>query len=462
LAAKTKSDHAGLMRPRPVLLCIAIAFALVAAAPAGAATRHITLRTGPYTVQGFQTIWPNVAVRNTGVDGYITRMDAALVDRRGHAVRINKVMLHHVVFIDSGRRYNACRGRKGTPFFGTGEENEQLVLPPGYGYRTHRGDDWRMVAMFMSHQLQAKTVYLRYRVTVITGPPARRMTDVLPMWLRADGCKVEPAYDVNGDGDPAQHNLQTAAWRMPVDGRIVAAGGHLHGGAYDLRVTQPRCGDRTLIHNAPRYGEPSDLVYHVFPVLHEPGPISTGWQLSKAGIPVRKGELLNVTGDYDQSEPHGRVMAITHLYVARDSNVPAGCPRLPSDIRTVWSRPRGRSLPPRVTIPLSRLNSRGRVVSVDRPPGDEVVSDTPDTAVGTTLQAFAPANLSIPTGASVTWRFDDDYAHNVSLASGPRGVYSPNFHQGATYTHQFTVPGTYKLFCYLHPLTMNQVVTVRP
>jgi plastocyanin len=450
------------MRPRPVLLCIAIAFALVAAAPAGAATRHITLRTGPYTVQGFQTIWPNVAVRNTGVDGYITRMDAALVDRRGHAVRINKVMLHHVVFIDSGRRYNACRGRKGTPFFGTGEENEQLVLPPGYGYRTHRGDDWRMVAMFMSHELQAKTVYLRYRVTVITGPPARRMTDVLPMWLRADGCKVEPAYDVNGDGDPAQHNLQTAAWRMPVDGRIVAAGGHLHGGAYDLRVTQPRCGDRTLIHNAPRYGEPSDLVYHVFPVLHEPGPISTGWQLSKAGIPVRKGELLNVTGDYDQSEPHGRVMAITHLYVARDSNVPAGCPRLPSDIRTVWSRPRGRSLPPRVTIPLSRLNSRGRVVSVDRPPGDEVVSDTPDTAVGTTLQAFAPANLSIPTGASVTWRFDDDYAHNVSLASGPRGVYSPNFHQGATYTHQFTVPGTYKLFCYLHPLTMNQVVTVRP
>ena len=450
------------MRPRPVLLCIAVAFALVAAAPAGAATRHVTLRTGPYTVQGFQTIWPNVAVRNTGVDGYITRMDAALVDRRGHAVRINKVMLHHVVFIDSGRRYNACRGRKGTPFFGTGEENEQLVLPPGYGYRTHRGDDWRMVAMFMSHQLQAKTVYLRYRVTVVTGPPARRMTDVLPMWLRADGCKVEPAYDVNGDGDPAQHNLQTAAWRMPVDGRIVAAGGHLHGGAYDLRVTQPRCGDRTLIHNAPRYGEPSDLVYHVFPVLHEPGPISTGWQLSKAGIPVRKGELLNVTGDYDQSEPHGRVMAITHLYVARDSSVPAGCARLPSDIRTVWSRPRGRSLPPRVTIPLSRLNSRGRVVSVDRPPGDEVVSDAPDTAVGTTLQAFAPANLSIPTGASVTWRFDDDYAHNVSLASGPRGIYSPNFHQGATYTHQFTVPGTYKLFCYLHPLTMNQVVTVRP
>ena len=162
-----------------------------------------------------------------------------------------------------------------------------------------------------------------------------------------------------------QHNLQTTAWKMPVNGRIVAAGGHLHGGAYDLRVTQPRCGDRTIVNNAPRYGEPSDLVYHVFPVLHEPGPVATGWQLSKAGIPVRKGELLNVTGDYDQSEPHGRVMAITHLYVARDNRAPAGCEPLPSDIRTVWTR-RARPQPaaarddPDLTPQLERQGRLGR------------------------------------------------------------------------------------------------------
>jgi plastocyanin len=445
------------MRKLPVLL--ALLTLLAVAGPAHATTKHLTLRTGPFNVNGFQTVWPTATVSNAGVNGYITRMDAELVDRRGRRVLINKVMLHHVVFIDNARRYNSCPGRSGTPFFGTGEENERLVLPDGYGYRTHRGDNWRMVAMFMSHQIEAKTVYLQYHVTVVTG---QRMTDVLPMWLRADGCKVEPAYNVDGDGDPSQHNLQTTAWRMPVNGRIVAAGGHLHGGAYDLRVTQPRCGDRTLVHNAPRYGEPSDLVYHVFPVLHEPGPISTGWELSKTGIPVRKGEVLNVTGDYDQTEPHGRVMAITHLYVARDDHVPAGCAPLPRDIHTYWSRPRGRSLPPRVTIPISRLSTSGKVVSVDRPPGEEVVSDAADTTVSSKLGGFGPANLSIASGASVTWSFDDALAHNVSLASGPRGIYSPNYHEGSTYTYQFTVPGTYKLFCYLHPLTMNQVVTVRP
>jgi plastocyanin len=445
------------MRLRPVLLSIVVL--LAGAVPASAATHHLTLRTGPFHVDGFQTVWPTAAVKDTGLNGYITRMDAELVDKRGRHVRINKVMLHHVVFIDDARHYNACAGRKGTPFYGTGEENERLVLPPGYGYRTHRGDHWRMVAMFMSHQLYAKTVYLRYHVTVVTG---RQMTDVLPLWLRADGCKVEPAYDINGDGDPSVHNLQTTAWRMPVTGRIVASGGHLHGGAYDLRLTQPRCGNRVLMHNAPRYGEPSDLVYHVYPVLHEPGPVSTGWQLSEKGIPVRRGELLNVTGDYDQSEPHGRVMAITHIYIARDDHVPTGCAPLPRDIHTYWSRPRGRSLPPRVTIPISRLDDSGRVVSIDRPPGDQVVTDAADTVVGSTIGAFSPSNLSIPLGGSVTWSFDDRFAHNVSLASGPRGIYSPNYHAGATYTHQFTVPGTYKLFCYLHPLTMNQVVTVRP
>ena len=129
------------MRKLPVLL--ALLTLLAVAGPAHAATRHLTLRTGPFNVNGFQTVWPTATVRTAGIDGYITRMDAELVDARGHRVLINKVMLHHVVFIDNARNYNSGPGRRGTPFFGTGEENERLVLPDGYGYRTHRGDRWR-------------------------------------------------------------------------------------------------------------------------------------------------------------------------------------------------------------------------------------------------------------------------------------------------------------------------------
>src|SRR5205085_791102 len=81
------------------------------------------------------------------------------------------------------------------------------------------------------------------------------------------------------------------------------------------------------------------------------------------------------------------------------SHVPAGCAALPKDLHTVWTRVSGRSLPPRVTIPLSRLNDRGQVVSVDRPPGSEVVTDALDTTVGLALGGFGPPNLSIRDGA---------------------------------------------------------------
>jgi plastocyanin len=30
------------------------------------------------------------------------------------------------------------------------------------------------------------------------------------------------------------------------------------------------------------------------------------------------------------------------------------------------------------------------------------------------------------------------------------------------YSQTFTVPGTYNLFCDLHPMTMHQTITVRP
>ena len=40
-------------------------------------------------------------------------------------------------------------------------------------------------------------------------------------------------------------------------------------------------------------------------------------------------------------------------------------------------------------------------------------------------------------------------------------VGSPTLSGGKTYTTQFPVAGHYELFCYLHPLTMHQVVEVQ-
>ena len=66
----------------------------------------------------------------------------------------------------------------------------------------------------------------------------------------------------------------------------------------------------------------------------------------------------------------------------------------------------------------------------------------------------------MPEGASLTWRFRDAIPHNVLLANGPRLVGSRTLSRGATATSRFPVPGRYELFCYLHPMTMHEVVDV--
>lgn len=51
--------------------------------------------------------------------------------------------------------------------------------------------------------------------------------------------------------------------------------------------------------------------------------------------------------------------------------------------------------------------------------------------------------------------------HNVTLANGPLGFASLNLGAGAGFTQRLKRRGTYRLFCSLHPVQMQQVVKVR-
>ena len=179
------------------LSALAAIAAMMALAPGIASAQTITYRAGPFHVGGFETKLPKIQVRAPHMDGYITRMTATLHYANGHRVSIRKVMLHHIVFLNLGRPTNepggSCKGRKGEPFFGTGEEREQLLLPKGYGYPVHTHDRWRMQTMLMSHSFESKTVYVHYTFTFTK----RRLTPVRPFWIRANGCvTTQPSYSV--------------------------------------------------------------------------------------------------------------------------------------------------------------------------------------------------------------------------------------------------------------------------
>lgn len=182
---------------------------------------------------------------------------------------------------------------------------------------------------------------------------------------------------------------------------------------------------------------------------------------SRTGIPVRKGEYLRVTGRYDAQLPHPLVMAITQVYVTPDGGASRTCDQLPADAHTHWTRTDGRSTVAPAQLPLSALDAHGKPVQIARAAGPEQIAGS-YAAVDLTKSLFTPPNLSIARGGRVTWYFRDIDAHIVQLANGPRAVESPLARKGGVYTQDFPVPGTYNLFCYLHPVTMHQTLTVRP
>jgi plastocyanin len=74
--------------------------------------------------------------------------------------------------------------------------------------------------------------------------------------------------------------------------------------------------------------------------------------------------------------------------------------------------------------------------------------------------AYQAQRVVLKRGATFRWRFSGPSLHNVTLASGPVGFSSPSLARGS-YAHRFTVPGTYRLFCSLHPTQMTETVVVR-
>jgi hypothetical protein len=441
-------------------LLIAVLALLACAPPASAKRTTYTLRYGPVRMAGFNVKFPKVPVQNPHVTGYIVHMDAGLVDSKGRKVTIRDVMLHHLVFhrARDWKIRNACASPHTEPFFGTGEENQQLRLPAGYGYPITKHDHWRVTAMLMSHSMPTHNVYIRYRVTVETG---RRLTPVHAFWVRANGCSPTVSYPVPGGGEAGATDYRRFDWTVPYDGRIVAVGGHLHGGAKDMWLSQPRCGNRRLLDTRPFFGMPNHLYYRVRPVLHEPGPMDTHYFMSRTGIPIRRGEKLRLTGAYDSSAPHTRVMSIMHVYVARSTHAPKGCPPLPKDAKELQKSTHVRTEPPLVKVPLNGLNDQGHVYEILGSPWPLQKLDS-GALVNLRDNRFTRPHIALPVGASLTWRFQDRTPHNVMFANGPRVLGSPTLSGGRRYTTHFPVAGHYELFCYLHPLTMHQVVEVEP
>jgi plastocyanin len=173
---------------------------------------------------------------------------------------------------------------------------------------------------------------------------------------------------------------------------------------------------------------------------------------------------IDLQADYDARWPRARVMSIMHVYIAygpkvRTTGKPCGA--LPQDAREVLLRSDGHvGNPPYEKIPFNALGDDGHIRELATLPGKPTVFDGP-AKVAVTHNRFVPAKIQIPLYGQITWTFADKIGHNVLFASGPQVVGTPTLSGGVKYTSRgFLKPGTYQLFCYLHPITMHQEVIV--
>jgi plastocyanin len=472
---------------RFALLGCAVLVMLVLAAPAsaqdptgsctaGAAAgtkQNYTCRLGPVVVAPYQVLQRELLINPPKplVDGHITDMSVDVVDKDGSKVPISRLMLHHIVFLNLGSRvgeksdntcgnsFTAWDSRTLLPnvaerFYGAGEERAKLSLPPGHGYPIAKDDSWLMSYMVMNHRAKVDRAYIQYEVTVDTAPG---LTSVKPFWLDVANCRVDPVYDVPGGAGRGATHRRSYVWNVPEAGRIVAGGGHVHGGGKNLTLRRPDCSNERIYTSRPVWGGPRHPFYNVRPVLHEPGPIHMTGFRSGRGVPVAAGERLVFDSNYDASRPHTRVMGIFVLFLAPDSSVTAACGAHPGDFEEL-PKPKGRSKPPPFTVPIVGLRN-GKAVNIDAPPGRRAALGRRGTiSVGDMF--FKRPNVSVRAGSKLTWRFGSDTLHNVTLANGPRGFSSPNLSDGRTYSKKLSVPGTYQLFCGLHPVDMTATVKV--
>jgi plastocyanin len=441
-----------------VLIATAVAaVALIAAPGASATTRTVTMKQGPFVVGAYQVALQGgkFGVANPKLEGYITKMSADVVDvKTGKPVPIKRIMLHHIVFSNLG----SAKAPKSQPFYGDGEERAKMDLPDGYGYPIHPTDRWGWVWMLMNHQPRADQVYIRYRMTIVTGEKRKR---VIPLGWDTSHQRQALVFDVPGGGPKGSLDIRTMTRPIPVAGRLVAGLGHVHGGAKDLTLTEPSCKNRQIYRSKPTYGLPSNAFYKVRPVLHEPGPINMSQFTSKQGIPLAKGEKVRLTSRYDNQYPHTRAMGLLLAYLAPDPTVTSPCGAMPKDIRTITTKTRGRKGIPVHRIKIYDWSGTGKAIKVKGPRGS-LKKVSGDTTVVADNQQFTRGNLSIPLGASVRWTFPGSVLHNVTVADGPEGFSSNRLVGGGTFSKKFTRPGTYTFFCELHPVGMIERIVVRP
>jgi hypothetical protein len=277
---------------RRTVLLVAGPFTIPAGTPAAVAEAH---GNGGAHVHGpdapFLTFeWPT--------DGWLRGVSLRVRDSGGQ--ELPRRLVHHVNVVNLGRRQLLYPAPERT--IAIGQETEDIRLPATVGIPIHAGAEMGLLMAW--HNTSADTwagVTVELEVEWLPSNTAPRPLDVLPVYMDVRypiGQRVD--FDL-----PAGPQQFTADFTMPISGRIIGAGGHLHDYGTGLALAEVRDGDlRDVISLRTRLDAEGRLI-----AVDRKLPGVRG-----DGIKLQKGRSYRMTGSYNN--PTGQTLekgAMVHL-----------------------------------------------------------------------------------------------------------------------------------------------------
>lgn len=252
----------------------------------GAHTRHVA-----------RFDWP--------VDGWIRGARVEVADPEG--APLSQRLLHHVNVINFDRRQLLHPALERV--YAAGQETRPVSLPATVGVPVTAGMEFALLTAFDPSTMLPGS---RIRVIITWSPTNQvpRPVDVYPLLLDA-GFRPghTPAYDL-----PPGRSERTLEFVMPVSGRVLVAGGHLHDYGVELRLEDT--GKQETVFALEAVTDSAGHMQHI--PLSVPGVIGSG-------RPLEAGRHYRLTVVYDNPTgdviPEGAMGEMALLFAPDDSPV---------------------------------------------------------------------------------------------------------------------------------------------
>ncbi|HRP08340.1 MAG TPA: hypothetical protein PLL69_07620 [Gemmatimonadales bacterium] len=255
----------------------------------------VSLRIGPFTVPagGHQHHGPHAhsglapfMTFDWPTDGWLRGVSLRITDANGR--ELSRRMIHHINLVNLDRRQLLYRAPERT--IALGQETEDIRLPATVGVPVSSGTGMGVVLAWHNpdpEPLEGVTVELMVEWLPTNSAP--RPLDVLPVYIDVVDPVARPVdFDL-----PAGRQQFSAEFVMPINGRIIAAGGHLHD--YGTGLTLDQVDDDGDIHNKVRLATRQDGDGKLLSVERKyPG-------IRGDGIRLVAGRRYRITGSYDNT-----------------------------------------------------------------------------------------------------------------------------------------------------------------